>query len=118
VTNNTQGMNQYLFRVKMQIPSEAQFPVFDVNVKLPAEVAKNARQTQWFESITINKTPIKNEGRHRVTAPTADNNYESLITPVQMDKAGLNILEIRFNYPAFRVFEISVMAQVPIIRKN
>jgi hypothetical protein len=118
VTNNTQGMNQYLFRVKMQIPSEAQFPVFDVNVKLPAEVAKNARQTQWFESITINKIPIKNEGRHRVTAPTADNNYESLITPVQMDKAGLNILEIRFTYPAFRVFEISVMAQVPIIRKN
>jgi hypothetical protein len=35
-----------------------------------------------------------------------------------MDKAGRNILEIRFKYAGFRVFEISAMAQVPIIRKN
>jgi hypothetical protein len=35
-----------------------------------------------------------------------------------MDKEGRNILEVRFKYPGFRVFEVSAMAQVPIIRKN
>ncbi|MDH3252875.1 MAG: hypothetical protein OEM41_08790, partial [Ignavibacteria bacterium] len=59
-----------------------------------------------------------NEGRFRITSPTADNNYESQVTPVQMDKDGNNILEVRFSYPGFRVFEVSAMAQVPIIRKN
>jgi hypothetical protein len=87
-------------------------------VKLPREVAENARTTQWYQSITINQTPIKNEGRFRITTPTSENGYESLITPVQMDKEGRNVLEIRFRHPAFRVFEISAMAQVPIIRKN
>ena len=118
VTSNKQGMNEYMFRVRLQIPSEAQFPVYDVNVKLPQEVAEKAGQQQWFESITIDKKPIKNEGRFRVTSPTAENNYEALITPVQMDKEGKNILEVRFKYPGFRVFEVSTMAQVPIIRKN
>ena len=118
VTSNKQGMNEYMFRVRLQIPTEAQFPVYDVNVKLPQEVAEKAGQKQWFESITIDKKPIKNEGRFRVTSPTAENNYEALITPVQMDKEGKNILEVRFKYPGFRVFEVSTMAQVPIIRKN
>jgi hypothetical protein len=118
VTDNRQGSNEYLFRLQLQIPSEAQFPVFDITIKLPEQVARNAREQQWYESITINRTPIKNEGRFRITAPTADNNYESLITPVQMDRAGRNILEVRFRHPSFRVFEISAMAQVPIIRKN
>jgi hypothetical protein len=112
------GQNEYVVRLRLQIPSEAQFPVFDITVKLPREVAENARTTQWYQSITINQTPIKNEGRFRITTPTSENGYESLITPVQMDKEGRNVLEIRFRHPAFRVFEISAMAQVPIIRKN
>ena len=118
VTTNRNGVNEYLFRVQLQIPSEAQFPVFEINIKLPAEVAAKAGTQQWYESITINKTPIKNEGRFTITSPTADNNYESQISPVQMDKEGRNILEVRFTYPGFKVFEISTMAQVPIIRKN
>ena len=118
ITNNKQGSNEYMFRIRLQIPSEAQFPVFDVNIKLPQEVAEKADQQQWYQSITIDNKPIKNEGRFRITSPTALNNYETLITPVQMDKEGKNILEVRFNYPGFRVFEVSAMAQVPIIRKN
>lgn len=118
ITSNKQGTNEYMFRIRLQIPSEAQFPVFDVNVKLPQEVAEKSGQQQWYESITIDNKPIKNEGRFRITSPTAMNNYEALITPVQMDKEGKNILEVRFNYPGFRVFEVSAMAQVPIIRKN
>jgi hypothetical protein len=118
VTTNRAGVNEYLFRVQLQIPSEAQFPVFEINIKLPQEIAARAGTEQWYESITINNTPIKNEGRFTITAPTADNNYESQISPVQMDKEGRNILEVRFKYPAFKVFEISTMAQVPIIRKN
>ena len=118
VTSETRGKNEYMFRIRLQIPSEAAFPVFDVNIKLPREVAEKAGKEQWYSSITINKTPIRNEGRFRITSPTADNNYESLITPVQMDKAGANVLEIRFPYSGFRVLEISAMAQVPIIRKN
>ncbi len=118
ITNNKQGVNEYMFRIRLQIPSEAQFPVFDVNMKLPPEIAEKSKQEQWYESISIDKRPIKNEGRFRITSPTAENNYESLITPVQMDKAGRNILEVRFKYPGFRVFEVSAMAQVPIIRKN
>jgi len=118
VTQNRQGTNEYLLRLRLNIPSEARFPVFDITVKLPQEVAARAGSEQWYQEITINKKPIKNEGRFRITAPNAGNNYESLITPVQMDKAGNNILEIRFKYPGYRTFEISAMAQVPIIRKN
>lgn len=118
VSDNKRGVNEYVFRVKLQIPSEAQFPVFDINVKLPKELAEAAGREQWYESITINKNPIKNEGRFRITSPTADNNYESQITPVQMDKDGNNILEIRFKKNAFKVYEISAMAQVPIMKKN
>lgn len=118
VSDNKRGVNEYVFRVKLQIPSEAQFPVFDVNVKLPKELAEGAGREQWYESITINKNPIKNEGRFRITSPTADNNFESQITPVQMDKEGNNILEIRFKKNSFKVYEISAMAQVPIMKKN
>lgn len=118
VTSNPQGVNEYMFRIRLKIPSEAQFPVFDVNLKLPQDIAEKAGKEQWFESMTIDKVPLKNEGRFRITSPTAENNYETLITPVQMDKEGKNILEVRFKYPGFRVFDVSVMAQVPIIRKN
>jgi len=118
VTDKEQGTNAYMFRIRLNIPSDAQFPVFDVNLKLPEDVADKAAKEQWYTSITIDGKPIKNEGRFRITSPTAENNYETLITPVQMDKGGKNILEIRFEYPGFRVFEVSAMAQTPLIRKN
>lgn len=118
VTTNRQGVNDYVFRIRLQIPTEAQFPVYDINIKLPQELAAGARQAQWYDEITLNKKPVKNEGRFRITAPTAENNYESQITPVQMDKEGVNVLEVKFKNRGFRVFEISAMAQVPIIRKN
>ncbi len=118
VSDNGDATNDYLFRIQLKIPSEAQFPVFDMNLKLPQEIAGKSTTRQWYESITIDKKPIKNEGRFRITSPTVENNYEAQITPVQMDKEGRNILEIRFKSPGFRVFEVSAMAQVPIIRKN
>jgi hypothetical protein len=118
VTTHPGASNEYMFRMRLQIPSEAQFPVFDVNIKLPEDLVRKAKTEQWYDAITINKKPIKNEGRFRITAPLPSNNYECQITPVQMDKAGANVLEVRFRYPGFRVFEISAMAQVPIIKKN
>ena len=118
VTSNLHGDNEYMFRVRLQIPTEAEFPVYDVHVKLPVEIAEKAGSASWYRSITIDKVPIRNEGRFRITAPTKDNNYESLITPVQMDREGKHILEIRFSYPGYRVFEVSTLAQIPIIRKN
>jgi hypothetical protein len=118
VTSNRKGTNDYMFRIRLQIPSDAQFPVFDINVKLPKELAEGAGREQWYDLITINNTPIKNEGRFRITSPTADNGYESQITPVQMDKEGRNILEVRFKKASYRVYEISAMAQVPIMKKN
>jgi hypothetical protein len=118
VTSNRKGSNDYMFRIRLQIPSDAQFPVFDVNIKLPRELAEGAGREQWYDLITINNTPIKNEGRFRITSPTSDNGYESQITPVQMDKEGRNILEVRFKKSSYRVYEISAMAQVPIMKKN
>jgi hypothetical protein len=118
VTSNKNGTNEYVFRIKLQIPSDAAFPVFDVNVKLPKEVAQTGAGDSWYDRITINNNLIKNEGRFRITAPLPDNNYESQITPVQMDKAGNNVLEIRFKKTTFKVYEISAMAQVPIMKKN
>ena len=118
VTSNRQGVNEYMFRLRLDIPSEAQFPVFDVNIKLPKELADGAGRESWYDAITINKNPIKNEGRFRITAPVAENNYESQITPVQMDKNGVNILEVRFKKSSYKVYEISAMAQVPIMKKN
>jgi hypothetical protein len=35
-----------------------------------------------------------------------------------MDKEGRNILEVRFKKSSYRVYEISAMAQVPIMKKN
>jgi len=102
----------------LAIPSDADFPVYDVNIAMPSELARTAAQKAWFDEMTINKKPIKNEGRYHITAPNASNNYESQITPVQADKGGTNVFEVKLKYPAFRVFEISVMAQKPIMRKN
>ena len=116
-TTNKKGNNDYLLRLDMQIPSEAEFPVFDVNITIPLELAQNAEQKAWFDEININKKQIKNEGRFHITAPTSANNYESQITPVQINKGSTNILEIKLKYDGFKAFEVSVMAQKPIIRK-
>ncbi|HPN38131.1 MAG TPA: hypothetical protein PL041_06980, partial [Melioribacteraceae bacterium] len=118
VTSISKGQNEYMFRILLNIPSDAQFPVFDINIKLPDEVAKNAAGSQWYDKITINNKIIKNEGRVKITAPMASNYYEAQISPVQMDKEGRNVLEVRFKYSAFKVFKVSVMAQKPIIKKN
>ena len=66
----------------------------------------------------MNGKVLKNEGRFSIVAPTADNNYECQITPVQMDKGKDNVLEVRFNHSSMKVFEVSAMAQKPIIKKN
>lgn len=117
-TTNISGSNEYLFKFNIKISSEARFPVFDINIKLPKEVAKSAGSKQWYEYITMNGEVLKNEGRFRIVAPSANNNYECQITPVQMVKDADNILEVKFNYPALKVFEVSAMAQKPIIKKN
>jgi hypothetical protein len=118
VNESAASSNEYLFRVNVKIPTDAQFPVFDVNIKVPPEIAERAGDKQWFTEMTLNKKVVKTEGHMRVIAPTADNDYEAQITPVQMFKDKDNIIEIRFKYPSFQLFEVSVMAQVPLIRKN
>ncbi|GJQ62619.1 MAG: hypothetical protein SCALA702_16720 [Melioribacteraceae bacterium] len=118
VTSNPNGNNEYLFKVQLQIPTNAEFPVYDINIKLPKEVADNASSAKWYKTITLDGKEIKNEGRIQLTAPTADNNYEFQVSPVQMDKEGRNILEVRFDFPAFKVLEVSTMAQRPIMKRN
>ena len=118
INDSQNASNEYVFRLNIRIPSEAKFPTFDINVKLPKEVAKDAASEQWYKSITLNKDPIKNEGYYTITAPSTSNDYECQITPVRMRKDEDNILEIRFNNPKFKVYEVSIMAQKPIIKKN
>jgi len=118
VSNNRRGKNKYVLRLNVKIPTEAMFPVYDVNIKLPKEVAQNATQTQWYDEISINKNLIKNEGRFSITAPTAANEYECQVTPVQMNKDKDNIFEVTFTHDAFKVLMVSVMVQKPIIKKN
>ncbi|MEJ2052392.1 MAG: hypothetical protein P8X42_00615 [Calditrichaceae bacterium] len=118
VNDSQSASNEYVFRLNIRIPSDAKFPTYDINVKLPKEVAQDASSAQWYKSITLNKDPIKNEGYYSITSPTSANDYECQITPVRMRKDEDNILEIRFTNPKFKVFEVSVMAQKPIIKKN
>jgi hypothetical protein len=118
VTTEKQGVNEYMFKTQLKIPTDAEFPVYDINIKLPEEIVKQAGENQWYKEITLNKKQVKNEGRVKITAPTSANDFECQISPVQMDKAGLNVLEVHFKYDGFRVFEISTMAQVPIMKKN
>jgi hypothetical protein len=112
------GKNKYMFKLNIQIPSEAQFPVFDINIKLTEEIARNAALQQWYEKMDFNGKLLKNEGRFTILAPTGENGYECTITPLQVQKTGNNILEVTFTHPSFKVFEVSVMGQKPIIRKN
>ncbi len=118
VTNRPDGMNEYLFKVNLRIPSPAQYPVFDVYIRLPKELAEQAGSTQWYKRIVFNGEVIKNEGRYTIVAPGPDNNYECQVGPLQMVKTRNNILEVRFNKPGFKVYQISVMAQKPIIKKH
>jgi hypothetical protein len=118
LTTNIGGSNQYMVKINIQIPSEAKFPVYDINIKLPQEVAKHAGSRQWYEKITFNGKLLKNEGRFTITSPDPNNDYIAQISPLQVNKTGNNVLEIRFSYDAFKVLEISVMGQKPIIKKN
>ena len=118
VSDNRRGKNKYMFRLNVRIPTEAAFPVYDVNIKLPKELAQNAASSQWYDEISCNKKPLKNEGRFSITAPSAANDYECQVTPVQMNKDGNNILEVVFTYNGFKVIPVSIMVQKPIIKKN
>ena len=118
ISDRRNGKNKYVFRMDINIPTDATFPVYDVNIKLPKEIAQNAAASQWYDEITCNKKLLKNEGRFSIIAPSAANDFECQITPVQMDKDHGNILEVNFTYNAFKVFIVSVMVQKPIIKKN
>jgi hypothetical protein len=118
ITSNIGGSNQYMVKINLQMPSEAKFPIYDVNVRLPQEVARDAGSRQWYDTIYFNKKVLKNEGRFTITAPDPNNDYIAQITPLQVNKTGNNVIEIRFDHDAFKVLEISVMAQKPIIKKN
>jgi hypothetical protein len=118
VTSSGKGENKYLFRLNVRIPSEAKFPVFDVNIKLPKEVAARSAARAWYDYIRLNKEDLKPQGRFTITAPTAENGYEAQLTPVQMRADDNNILEVQFTHPSFQVFEISTMSQRPIMRKD
>ncbi len=114
----SRGENRYFVRFNIRIPTEAKFPVFDVNIKLTKEIAGNAATEQWYEKIEMNGSPLKNEGRFTITAPTADNGYVCQITPVQMNKDKSNHLDIYFKHNSFTVHSLSVMVQKPIMKKN
>ena len=117
-TSNAGGENTYLFRLNVVIPSQAKFPVFDVNIKLPKDVAQHATTKQWYNYIKLNKEELKPQGRFTITAPTEQNDYEAQLTPVQMRADENNIMEIEFTHSSFQVFEISTMSQRPIMRKD
>jgi hypothetical protein len=116
-TTNPSGENTYVFRLNLRIPTDARFPAYDVNIKLPKDVAQKASGA-WYDQIMMNKEVLKPEGRFTITAPNASNEYTALITPLQVVKDGDSILEVRFTHSSFKVFEVSVMAQKPILRKN
>ena len=117
-TDSKRGKNKYVVRLNVNIPTDANFPIYDINIKLPKEIAQNSASEQWFDEISVNKSPLKNEGRFTITAPTAANNYECQISPVSMNKDKSNILEVSFSFSAFQPFPISVMVQKPIMKKN
>ncbi len=118
LTSNEKGTNRYFLRLNIRIPTDAKFPVYDVNIKLPKEIAKNAGTSQWYEKIKLNKKELKNEGRFTISSPSAESNYECQITPVRMDKDGNNYLDIYFTAKTFKVYQVGVMVQKPIIKKN
>ena len=72
---------------------------------------------QWYEKITFNEKLLKNEGRFTITAPDPNNDYIAQITPLQVNKTGNNVLEIRFSYNAFKVLEISVLRKNQLLKR-
>ena len=118
VTDNSQGNNKYVFRINLKIPSDAKFPVYEVYIRLPEEVAKSAGTAKWYDKITLNKEQVKNEGRFSITSPTAANGYLCQISPLRAEKGKDNVLEIHFLHPSLKIHQVSVMAQKPIIKKN
>ena len=118
LTSSARGENRYFFRINIRIPTDAKFPVYDVNIKLPPEIARGAAAQQWYESITLNKKELRNEGRFTISAPTAENNYECRITPMRVESEGSNLLDVTFRHNSYKVHTISVMVQEPLIRKN
>lgn len=116
-TTNPNGENTYVFRVNIRIPTDARFPAYDVNIKLPKAVASSGGAS-WYEQMTMNKDILKPEGRFTITTPNASNDYTALVTPLQVVKDADSVLEVRFKHNSFKVFEVSVMAQKPILRKN
>jgi hypothetical protein len=118
VTDNKRGVNRYFLRLNLRIPSEAKFPVYDIYIKLPKTVARNAATEQWYEKVLLNKTLLKNEGRFTITAPTAENKFECQMGPARMRKDKNNFLDIYFKHNSYKVFTVSVMAQKPIIKKH
>jgi hypothetical protein len=119
ITDNRKGRNRYFFRVNIAVPTKAKFPVWDVNIKLPKTVARpRGKKKAWYEAMTMNRKPLKNEGRFSIIAPTAANKWECQITPLQARKGKNNYLDVYFSHPSFRVFTVSVMVQKPIIKKN
>ncbi len=118
VTDKKKGVNKYMFKVSLKIPTKAKFPVYEINIKLPDEIANHASAEKWYDKIMLNNTELRNEGRIKIIAPTKDNNYECKITPVQMDAEEQNVLTVTFSFPSYKLYEVSVMAQKPIIRKN
>ncbi len=115
-TSNDQGENTYVFRINIRIPTEARFPVYDLNIKLPAEVGQKGGA--WYQQMTMNKKVLKPEGRFSIVAPGKSNNYTALVTPLSVEPKGDNVLEVRFKQKGLKVFPVSVMAEKPILRKN
>ncbi|MBL1206399.1 MAG: hypothetical protein D8M58_13425 [Calditrichaeota bacterium] len=117
-TNNPTGENTYVVKINFRIPTDAYFATWDVNVKLPKEVAKDAGSSSWYEKMTMNKKLLKAEGRFTITAPSEDNNYTALIAPLEVVKDGDSVFEVHFKHNSLKVFEVSINAQEPILRKN
>ncbi len=118
ISSNVNGQNTYVFRINIRIPTEAKFPVYEVNIKLPKSLAKSASSKKWYEKMTMNKKLLKNEGRFSITAPDPANSYISKVAPLQVNKSGDNVLEVHFKANSFRVYEISIMAQKPLMKKH
>jgi len=116
-TTNPNGENTYVFRVNIRIATDARFPAYDMNIKLPKTIASSTG-VAWYDQMTMNKEILKPEGRFTITSPNSSNDYTALITPLQVVKNADSVLEVRFTHNSFKVFEISVMAQKPILRKN
>ena len=116
-TTNPNGENTYVFRINIRIPTDARFPAYDMNIKLPKAVASSGGAA-WYDQMTMNKKVLKPEGRFTITSPNSANDYTALITPLQVEKDADSVLEVRFTHNSFKVFEVSVMAQKPILRKN